>query len=146
MVEEQRRFDESARSYRRALEYDPKSTEAHQGLGDALLEEGQFDLAETYFREALQIDSSLPRPWISLARLLAERGDLSLSCQAARKAAALCPKLADAYVALANNLRSQLPADDVDLMEEILKQNYLSDEAANLLLRAAGSGTCRSSR
>jgi tetratricopeptide (TPR) repeat protein len=136
---DQRRFDESARSYRRALAYDPKSTEAHQGLGDALLEEGQFDLAETYFREALRIDSSLPRPWISLARLLAERGDLSLSCQAARKAAALCPKLADAYVALANNLRSQLPADDVDLMEEILKQNYLSDEAASLLLFGLGS-------
>ena len=65
---DRRQYDESARSYRRALAYDPNSTEAHQGLGNALLEEGQLDLAETYFREALRIDSSLPRPWISLAR------------------------------------------------------------------------------
>ena len=135
---DRRQFDESARSYRRALASNPTSTEAHQGVGDALLEDGQLDLAETYFREALRIDPSLPRPWISLARLLAERGEPSRSCQAARQALARRPTLSDAYVHLANKLRSQMPEEDIQIMEEMLNQNYLSDDAASLLYFGLG--------
>ena len=128
------RYHESARCYRLALAHDPELAEAHQGLGAALLELGSLDEAETCFREAMRIDPSLPSPWVSQARLLAERGEFELSCDAARQALARRPELADAWMQLACNLKGRLPATDVQAMEDLLNQRYLSDDSRSLLL------------
>ena len=98
-------YDESARRYRLALAHDPNLAEAHQGLGEALLELGFPGEAETCFREAMRIAPALPFPWLGLANLFAERGDLELSCESAREALARRRHLADAYVRLACNLK-----------------------------------------
>jgi tetratricopeptide (TPR) repeat protein len=127
-------FDDAVRSYRLALTHNPDSADAHQGLGVALLEQGRLDEAETRFHEVVRIDPSRAAPWASLARLRAERGDFDLSCQAARQALALRPNLADAYVQLAFNLKDRLPDPDVEAMENLLRQKYLSDDSRSQLL------------
>ena len=129
-------YDESARCYRSALAHDPNLAEAHQGLGEALLELGLPGEAETCFREALRIAPALPYPWLGLASLFAERGDLELSCQAARAALARRSHLADAYVRLAYNLKGRLPVTDLETMEAMLQRKYLTDEGRSRLLFA----------
>jgi tetratricopeptide (TPR) repeat protein len=128
------RYDESARCYRLALAHDPELAEAHQGLGEALLELGSLDEAETCFREAMRIDPSLPSPWVSQARLLAERGDFELSCDTARQALARRPELAGAWMQLACNLKGRLPVTDIQAIEDLLNQRYLSDDSRSQLL------------
>jgi tetratricopeptide (TPR) repeat protein len=125
--------EESARCYRLALAHASGMAEAHQGLGEALLEQGRIDDAETCFREAIQLAPTSPFAWVALARLHAERGDVEQSCLAARQALARRPNLAEALIQLACNLKGLLPAEDIHAIEELLGQKYLTDDRRSLL-------------
>ena len=129
-------YDESARRYRLALTHDPQLAEAHQGLGESLLELGFPGEAETCFREAMRIAPALPFPWLGLANLFAERGDLELSCESRGEALARRRHLPDAYVRLACNLKGGLPASDLQTMVAMLERKYLSDDNRSQLLFA----------
>jgi tetratricopeptide (TPR) repeat protein len=129
-------FEDSASCFRLALANNPHSAEAHHGLGVALLEQGRLDEAEKSFQEEVRSDPSRPFAWVSLARLSAERGDLELSGRAARQALELRPHLADAYVQLAFNLKNRLPVADIEAMEDLFRQKYLSDDSRSQMMFA----------
>jgi tetratricopeptide (TPR) repeat protein len=132
-------FDESANCYRMALAHDAGSAESHFGLGTALREQGKLDAAETSFQRAIAIDPTRPAPWAALAQLYGERGELERSCQTARHALALRPNQVNAYVQLALNLKGRLSGAEIEAMEGLLRQRYLTDDIrAQLLFGLAG--------
>ncbi len=129
----------AVRHYRIALEADPASSEAHHGLGLALLEQGLLDLAETALREGLRVTPWQAAPWVALARLQGERGDFEQSCESARTALEIQPRFADAYAILANNLKGRLPDSDVAAMHALLDSKYLDERTrARLHFSLAG--------
>ena len=72
-----RRFPEAEKSFRRALEIDPKHAGSLSNLGQALQEQGKFEEAEKYFRLAYAQEPGTPSILFSLGRLLVERGKIA---------------------------------------------------------------------
>lgn len=77
------RLDEAERSCRRALEADPRHTEAHLMLGDVLREQGRVPEAETFYRVVVITQPDHADAWGALASVLLEQ----LRWEEARKAA-----------------------------------------------------------
>jgi len=124
----------AAEHFRLALVHDPRLTEAHHGLGMALLEQGRLDEAEACFREALVgINPNPAVTLLAIARLQAERGDFELSNRTARDVLKLQPKLAGAYCQLALNLKDRMPVADVQRMQGLRNQKYVSDDTRGLM-------------
>jgi tetratricopeptide (TPR) repeat protein len=131
---DQENFQRAADHFRLALAQDNKLGDAHHGLGMALLEQGRLDDAETCLRTALS--SAVPKPevtHVAIARLQAERGDFEASNRTARDALAMQPSLAGAFCQLALNLKGRLPKPDIERMERLCSQNYLTTEVRSLL-------------
>jgi len=70
------RWDEAANAYRRVLQSEPHSFDAHLALGAALQRGGQLEHAAAAYREALAIRPDDPGALGNLGTVLRERGDL----------------------------------------------------------------------
>jgi tetratricopeptide (TPR) repeat protein len=96
----QGRPSEAVPLYRRALEIDPHSPEAHNNLANALLELGATAEAAAWYRRTLTLTGEHAGVLCNLANTLRQLGQLEESADLSRRAIALDPKLAMAH----NNL------------------------------------------
>jgi Flp pilus assembly protein TadD/predicted small lipoprotein YifL len=85
VLEREGLIDEAVRSYRKALELDPKSASAHYNLGSSLARSGQYAEAEQHLRTALELQPDA-RTYTGLGIVLAQRGRTDEAAAALRKA------------------------------------------------------------
>jgi tetratricopeptide (TPR) repeat protein len=97
---------ESVPLYRRALEIDPRSTEAHNNLGNAFVELGKPAEAADCYRRALALSGDNAVILCNLANVLRQLGQLDESIVCSRRSIALDPGLSMAH----NNLGLVLAA------------------------------------
>ncbi len=83
--------------YRRALEIDPRSAEARNNLGSALLETGQPAEAAGWYQLALEVKADSAKIHCNLANALWQLGRLPEARAAARRATALDPQSSVAH-------------------------------------------------
>jgi Tfp pilus assembly protein PilF len=93
------RFQEGLRHYRRALEIDPKFTEAHNAMGSTYLELGQWDDAIREFEITLRDLLYLTPFYVenNLGWAYYKKGDLRKAIEHYRKALSMKPDFGLAY-------------------------------------------------
>lgn len=97
--------DKAIAHYNEALKENPRSAEAHNWLGVALLDKSDLAGAIAEFRKAVEIDPGLARAWTNLGSALGKSGELKESIEAFRKALDLEPDNPAARMNLAIGLR-----------------------------------------
>lgn len=100
------RTQESVPLYRRALEIDPRSAEAHNNLGNAFLEMGQPAEAAGWYRRALALAADNAQIHCNLANALWRLGEVTQALSASQRAVALDPGLSAAHNCLGLMLAS----------------------------------------
>jgi len=100
------------RLWRRVLSVDPKSSVAHNNLGNALLREGKVDEAIPYYRHAVELDPTYAAAHHNLAYALASNGKLEEAIQRYRQALHLGLPHAEAYHNLGNALFKEGKVDE----------------------------------
>jgi hypothetical protein len=83
---------------------DPKSAEAHNALGDALVRMGKLDAAIALYRQALALSPDMAEALTKLSRALSKQGRLEEAEAACRRALAIAPDYPDAHFRLAKIL------------------------------------------
>ena len=91
------RAQESVPLYRRALESDPRSADAHNNLGNAFLEMGQPTEAAGCYRLALALQADNAEIHCNLVNALWQLGQLPEALAASERAVALDPRLSVAH-------------------------------------------------
>jgi Flp pilus assembly protein TadD len=111
---EAQRYDEADRSYRTALELDPRAMDARRHLAQLALRRGRRPEAERLLRELAAATPRDPDAQLALGTVLAARGDLSGAQAAFTAALASAPRH---QAALYNLGRILLRAGEVDRAE-----------------------------
>ncbi|MBW3042435.1 tetratricopeptide repeat protein, partial [Prochlorococcus marinus] len=88
--------------YRKAIELNPKYTEAHSNLGNVLIDLGKLKEAETFYRKAIDLNPNYAIAHSNLAKILQELGNIKEAELHVRKAIKLKPDFANAYYNLGN--------------------------------------------
>jgi tetratricopeptide (TPR) repeat protein len=96
--------DGAIRSYREAIRLDPSLAEAHNNLGNVLLDKGGVDGAIRCYREAIRLDPSLAVAHSNLGNALRENGEVDGAIRSCREAIRLNPSLAQAHLNLGEAL------------------------------------------
>jgi predicted O-linked N-acetylglucosamine transferase (SPINDLY family) len=68
-----KRYEDAAKSYRKAIAALPQYVIAHRNLGDALRQSGHLDAAEASYRTALSLDPKLVDGYIGIGLILFDR-------------------------------------------------------------------------
>ena len=89
--------EQAREAYQRALEIDPRVTDAHINLGRQLHIAGELGRAEPHYREAARLDPDDPTPHFNLGVLLEEVGRRDEAVHAYRQAILRDPDFADAH-------------------------------------------------
>jgi Flp pilus assembly protein TadD len=112
------------------LIHSPDSWAAHNGLGNALLENGNVDEAITQFRDALKIDPNYVEAYDNLGSALVKKGHITEAIEHFEKAIELQPAYSEAHYNLGNALLQKGRADDaISEFHEALKINPSYAEA-----------------
>jgi DNA-binding transcriptional MerR regulator len=105
-LEEEERYDEAARAYRRAIVRAPDRTEAYYNLGNVLRMTGRAEAAEELYRLALAVDPENELAWYNLADVQEEVGREAEAIESLRRAIDAEPTFADAHFNLASVLEA----------------------------------------
>jgi serine/threonine-protein kinase len=107
-----RDFDGAIRSFKKAIELNPKDAVAHYYLGNALYGKGQLNEAIACYLKAIVLDPRYANAHGNLGGALLDKGkvDEAIACQ--RKAIELDPKSAKAHYNLGNALKSRGQVDE----------------------------------
>jgi tetratricopeptide (TPR) repeat protein len=62
-------FEEATDCYRKALEMNPKNTDACTGTGICLMEKGEFKNSLAWFEKVLRLDRSISETWVYIAEV-----------------------------------------------------------------------------
>src|SRR5690606_19802100 len=107
------RFERALRSYRSAVEIEPRFASAWQDLGATLLRLGRVDEAREAFERAIdarwQQKHDRPAAWLNLGRLERGRGDPAAAAAALRRAIDALPAFLPAWAEL-RDLHAELRA------------------------------------
>ena len=98
--------EQAREAYQRALDIDPRVTDAHVNLGRQLHMAGELGRAEPHYREAARLDPDDPTPHFNLGVLLEEVGRREEAVHAYRQAILRDPDFADAHCNLGLLLES----------------------------------------
>jgi putative PEP-CTERM system TPR-repeat lipoprotein len=93
-----RDYDAAARSYRDALELEPKNVTARLALADLLIQQGRRDAARKTIAEAMGIAPTDPRPWELTGKLALAEDNAKAALEAYGKAIALQPEYVEALI------------------------------------------------
>jgi tetratricopeptide (TPR) repeat protein len=107
-----RRYDEAAAHYRRAIELRPDYPPAHNNLASALRAEGRVDEAIATYQRALQLQPDFPDAEYNLANALLERGDADQAISRLETALRAIPRSADVHNNLGIALAAKGRSDD----------------------------------
>ena len=100
LYEEGKRNDEAEQQFRRAIQLNPKSFEAHNNLGAILLGKEKIEEAEKEIREALRIKSDYAGAYTNLGMFFDKKGEPDSAIGAYRESIRFDPNIAEAH----NNL------------------------------------------
>lgn len=106
-LEGQRKFEEAATWYRKALSLNPGLAELHFNLGVALSNLGRFDDAITSYKRAASLKPGLAVVHFNLGTALQERGRLDEAAASFRKTLAIEPNFFEAHGNLGTVLQKQ---------------------------------------
>jgi protein O-GlcNAc transferase len=96
------RFEDAAGRYREAIRRDAKFPQAHNGLGNALVQLGRLEEAVASYAAASRLKPDAPEPWFNSAQPLYRLGRLEEAATACRKALRLKPGYGEAQIQLGN--------------------------------------------
>ena len=91
LAERERRMNQAAAHYRRALKLNPKHAEAHEGLADVLAARGHFGKARQHYLASLEADADNARCQWDLSVLLFQLGETDRAWKHAQRAIDLPP-------------------------------------------------------
>jgi tetratricopeptide (TPR) repeat protein len=124
---EKERYDEAIDHYGIALNCDPAYAEACNGLGWIWHEQGNYEKAEGAFREALRLKPDLAAAHCNLGSVREELGDFAGAERCLHEALRHDARLPGARALLATMLRKKLPETDLEAMNSLLRDPFLSD-------------------
>ena len=116
-LEGQGRFDEAIKQFQRVLRIDPKSAEAYNNIGAALLKKAALtkatpDKAIAAYRRAIEVDPSYSLSYNNLGLVLYQQGDTPGAIAQYYKAIQIYPKYLYAHWNLAYALQHDVKLDD----------------------------------
>lgn len=111
-LEGQRKFEEAAESYRKALALNPSISEMHFNLGSVLAQLGRDNEAIASYKRAIAISPGLAVAHFNLASLLQRRNQLDEAIQHYRQAVVIEPGFFEAYGSLGTAMQQQGHLDD----------------------------------
>lgn len=94
----QEKFEESLTAYEKALELDPKDSEAWNNMGIDLGLLGRYDEALTAFNNAVELNDSYAEAWYNMGVIYDFKEYYSTAVQAYKKATQLNPSYQKALV------------------------------------------------
>jgi tetratricopeptide (TPR) repeat protein len=62
-------FEEATECYKKALDMNPKNTDACTGIGICLMEKGEFKNSLAWFEKVLRLDRSISETWVYIAEV-----------------------------------------------------------------------------
>ncbi len=89
-------IDRAEDSYRKALEFNPKNSDAYNGIGSVLIRKGQVEEAFSYFNKALEMDPKNKAVYFNLGLALSEQGNLNEAIRYYNQALEIDPNYTDA--------------------------------------------------
>ena len=132
------------------MRINPAYSEAHNNLGNALLQRGQAEEAIAQYREALRIKPAYSEAHYNLGNALLQRGQAEEAIAEFREALRINPACSEAYYNLGNALIQRGRAEEaIAQFREALRVNPAYWEAMNNLaysLATAGDGRLRNGR
>ena len=100
LLRDQGKLDEAIAVFRKAIEIDPKSADAQDNLGVALLNDlKDYDKAAECFRKAIELNPKNAKYWVHLSYALQDQRKLDEAIAACRKAIEIDPNSKDAAAA-----------------------------------------------
>ncbi|REK09438.1 MAG: sulfotransferase family protein [Planctomycetota bacterium] len=108
-------------AWQRTQALQANSARTHLAVGKALQRTGRADAAAEQFHAALRLQKDLVEAHDCLTSLYEELGETEQAEQAARTSLAIKPRHAQARAALARLLGRDLPAEDFDALDQLLK-------------------------
>ena len=96
----QGRFKEVIELLRKALELKPNYPEAHNNLGNALMQQGDLTAAIASYHSALQLNPTNPEAHYNLGNALNQQGNLDAAIASYNSALQLKPNFPDAHLKL----------------------------------------------
>lgn len=105
--------------FQKAIEVDAFNGDAHGGLAEALLSEGNRDQAQAQLEQAIRFSPSQPRPLAVLGAVLSNKGEFETAIKCCERAIEIRPSFGPAYVNLGLTYRRK---GDVDKAEEIYRK------------------------
>ena len=116
LLHDQGKLDEAIAVFRKAIEIDPKSADAQDNLGVALLNDlKDYEKAAECFRKAIELNPRNAKYWVHLSYVLQDQRKLDESNAACRKAIEIDPNSKDAsaaYFRLGKVLEDQKKPDE----------------------------------
>ncbi len=101
------RRNEAAGALQNAVARDPGNADAHNELGNVIMESGRVDDAIVHFRAALAARPAFPEAYVNLANACLAHNDFDEAEAACRKALAIDPGMFEAHLSLGNILQTQ---------------------------------------
>jgi Tfp pilus assembly protein PilF len=134
-------FEAAERSYRDIVRMEPRSADAHHGLGSVLTYLGRYDEAATEFTRAIEIDPQRATSFAGLGAVAAYRRQTDEAIRAYQRAVELDPTFGLAYWGLgANYYQKHECANAVPYLKrvpELLPGSSYATRAETLLDRCA---------
>ena len=100
-------MDEAIAHYQKALQINPDYAEAHNNLGNALLQKGRVAEAITHYQKALQIKPDYAVVHDNLGNVLLQKGNVGEAITHYQQALQINPNYAEAHNNLGNALLQQ---------------------------------------
>ncbi len=129
LLQQSGQADDAIAIYRRALKRNPKSADAHNWLGVALLQKNALQEAAAEFREAVRLRPAFVRAYNNLGSTLAQAGQIEEGIAALERGLKVAPADLQLRINLGMALRSKGDAEGaITQFKSLLAQNADSPE------------------
>jgi len=95
-------FDQAMDCYSKALELNPKNTDACTGMGISLMEKGEYKASLIWFEKVLRIDHSIGETWVYIAEVFVNMEMPEEALMSYLRALEINPVQADVLAAIGN--------------------------------------------
>ncbi|PSF31392.1 hypothetical protein C7H19_22710 [Aphanothece hegewaldii CCALA 016] len=108
VLRQQGKHQEAISTYHQALEMQPDSAQAYDGLGSCWAEQGKFEAAIQSYRQAINYNPNLAQTYNNLGTILVKsQGKLEEAIDSYQQALKIQPNFAQAYYNLGNAFKDQ---------------------------------------
>lgn len=119
---DEKRYEEAARHYRRAMQYEPNDENLYYNLGNALVELGRKKEAINMYRRAVRVDPEFAVAYFNLGNELARQKKYDEAVQAYREATRIRPNHVGYLVNLGNTFAMMNRSEEaVDIYLKVIR-------------------------